>query len=276
MSELVSTNWLFKNSKNIKLIILDCSLHMPYEKRNAKKEYNNCHIENAFFFDIEKISNTKSKLPHMIPNSNLFKIEVKKFGINSDSIIVVYDSKGIFSSARVWWMFKYFGHKQIFVLNGGLIKWLKENKPITNKKNSNKKGNFKCKISKQWLVNKQQVLNNIYSKTSLLLDARDKNRFNGIAKEPRKNIRLGHIPESKNIFWKDLITSEGTLISKQSINNIFKNLGVKNKKIITSCGSGITACVLSLSLLHGLKIQSSVYDGSWTEWAQNKKLPIEI
>ena len=212
----------------------------------------------------------------MIPNSNLFKIEVKKFGINSDSIIVVYDSKGIFSSARVWWMFKYFGHKQIFVLNGGLIKWLKENKPITKKKNFNKKGNFKCKISKQWLVNKQQVLNNIYSKTSLLLDARDKNRFNGIAKEPRKNIRLGHIPESKNIFWKDLITSEGTLISKQSINNIFKNLGVKNKKIITSCGSGITACVLSLSLLHGLKIQSSVYDGSWTEWAQNKKLPIEI
>ena len=276
MSELVSTNWLFKNSKNIKLIILDCSFHMPYEKRNAKKEYNNCHIENAFFFDIEKISNTKSKLPHMIPNSNLFKIEVKKFGINSDSIIVVYDSKGIFSSARVWWMFKYFGHKQIFVLNGGLIKWLKENKPITKKKNFNKKGNFKCKISKQWLVNKQQVLNNIYSKTSLLLDARDKNRFNGIAKEPRKNIRLGHIPESKNIFWKDLITSEGTLISKQSINNIFKNLGVKNKKIITSCGSGITACVLSLSLLHGLKIQSSVYDGSWTEWAQNKKLPIEI
>ena len=274
MSELVSTNWVYKNLENRKLVILDCSWHMPQEKRNAKKEYDKMHINNAYFFDIDKISDIKSNLPHMLPSKKKFEVKVRSFGINQSSLIVAYDVKGIFSSPRVWWMFKYFGHKNVFVLNGGLKKWLKEKKPVTNKKIYFKKGNFISILSKELLVTKNEVLGSINKKNSLTFDARYKDRFNGKFKEPRKGIRSGHIPKSNNIYWGNLINSSGTLVSKKKISNLFNKSNIKNKKIITSCGSGITACILSLSLLHGLKIHSSVYDGSWTEWGQNKKLPI--
>ena len=274
MSELVSTNWVYKNLNNRKLVILDCSWHMSREKRNAKKEYDKMHIKNTYFFDIDKISDIKTNLPHMLPSQRKFEEKVRSFGINQSSLIVTYDVKGIFSSPRVWWMFKYFGHNNIFVLNGGLKKWLKEKKPVTNKKTYFKKGNFISQLSKEFLVTKNEVLESINRKNSLTFDARNKDRFNGKVKEPRKGLRSGHIPGSKNIFWGNLINRKGTLVSKKKINNLFNKFPIKNKKIITSCGSGITACILSLSLLHGPKIQTSVYDGSWAEWGQNKKLPI--
>ena len=274
MSELISTNWVYKNLDNRKLVILDCSWHMPIEKRDAKKEYDKKHIKNAYFFDIDKISDIKTNLPHMLPSQRKFEKKVRSFGINQNSLIAAYDVKGIFSSPRVWWMFKYFGHNNIFVLNGGLKKWLKEKKPVTNKKTYFKKGNFISQLSKEFLVTKNEVLESINRKNSLTFDARHKDRFNGKVKEPRKGLRSGHIPGSKNIFWGNLINRKGTLVSKKKINNLFNKFPIKNKKIITSCGSGITACILSLSLLHGPKIQTSVYDGSWAEWGQNKKLPI--
>ena len=270
MSELVSTNWVYKNLNNKRLVILDCSWYMPQEKRNAKKEYEAMHIKNAYFFDIDKISDIKTNLPHMLPSQSKFEKKVRSFGINQNSLIAVYDVKGIFSSPRVWWMFKYFGHNNIFVLNGGLKKWLKEKKPVTNKKTYFKKGNFISQLSKELLVTKNEVLESINRKNSLTFDARHKDRFNGKVKEPRKGLRSGHIPGSKNIFWGNLINRKGTLVSKKKINNLFNKFPIKNKKIITSCGSGITACILSLSLLHGPKIQTSVYDGSWAEWGQKK------
>ena len=135
MSELVSTNWLYKNIDNKNLVILDCSWHMPIEKRNGEEEFNKMHIKNAYFFDIDKISDLKTNLPHMLPSKRKFEEKIRRFGVHQNSLIVVYDIKGIFSSPRVWWMFKYFGHKNIFVLNGGLKKWLEEKKPVTNKKN---------------------------------------------------------------------------------------------------------------------------------------------
>ena len=274
MGELVSTNWLYKNINNKSLVILDCSWHMPIEKRSGGREFNKMHIKNAYFFDIDKISDHKTSLPHMLPSKRKFEEKIRRYGVNQNSFIIVYDTKGIFSSPRVWWMFKYFGHKNVFVLNGGLKKWLKEKKPITNKKTYFKKGNFKSKVFNEWLVNKKEVLETIHKKNSLTFDARDKNRFYGTAKEPRKGVRLGHIPKSKNFFWGNLVSSNGTLIPKKKISYLFNKFQIKNKKIITSCGTGITACILTLSLLHGFKIQSSVYDGSWTEWGQNKKLPI--
>ena len=274
MSELVSTNWLLKNLKNKELTVLDCSWHMPIEKRNPKNEYNKIHIENSYFFDIDKISDIKSNLPHMLPDKNKFEKQIRRMGINQNSRVVVYDVKGIFSSPRVWWMFKYFGHKKIYVLNGGLKKWLKEKKPVTYKKTSFRKGNFVSRLSTEWLVNQKEVFEKIHKKNSIIFDARDSGRFKGLAKEPRKGLRSGHIPGSNNIFWGYLINNQGILVSKKKINNLFNKFDFKNKKIISSCGSGITACILSLSLLHGLKIHSSVYDGSWTEWGQNKKLPI--
>ena len=210
---LVSTDWLESNLHKVK--IFDASWHMPSTKRNAKKEYDKMHIKDAYFFDIDKISDIKSNLPHMLPSRRKFEVKVRSFGINQSSIIVAYDVKGIFSSPRVWWMFKYFGHKNIFVLNGGLKKWLKENKPVTNKKIYFKKGNFISKLSKEFLVTKEEVLESINDKNSLTFDARYNNRYKGKVKEPRKGVLSGHIPKSNNIYWGNVINSKGTLVSKK-------------------------------------------------------------
>ena len=156
MSELVSTNWLYKNINNKNLVLLDCSWHMPIERRNGGEEFNKMHIKNAYFFDIDKISDLKTNLPHMLPSKKKFEEKIRKFGVNQNSLIVVYDIKGIFSSPRVWWMFKYFGHKNVFVLNGGLKKWLKEKKPITNKKTYFKKGNFNLRYPMSGLLTKER------------------------------------------------------------------------------------------------------------------------
>ena len=133
MSELVSTNWLYKNINDKNLVILDCSWHMPVEKRNGREEFNKMHIKNAYFFDIDKISDIKTNLPHMLPSKRKFEEKIRKFGVNQNSSIVVYDIKGIFSSPRVWWLFKLFGHNKVYVLDGGLKKWLREKKPVSNK-----------------------------------------------------------------------------------------------------------------------------------------------
>ncbi len=274
MSELVSTNWVYKNLYNRKLVILDCSWHLPSEKRNALKDYQDSHIKKSLFFDIDKIANNKLNLPHMAPHPKFFEKKMQLFGVNSNSIVVVYDTIGIFSSARVWWLFKYFGHDKVFVMNGGLMKWKKEKKPTTEKIIETKKGNFKSKLNNSLKVNYKFVLKNINNKNFIILDARNKERFHGKIKEPRPKLRSGHIPKSKNLFWGNLISKQGTILPKNKIIKKLNHYKLNNKSIITSCGSGVTACILSLALLHSKNIQSHVYDGSWAEWGSNNKLPI--
>jgi len=276
MSEIVSTNWLYKNSHKKNLVIFDCSWYMPSEKRNPFKEYQMQHIKNSYFFDINDISKSSSSLPHMLPSLKKFKEKIKNFNIHSNSIIINYGKENIMGACRVWWMFKYFGFNNVKVLNGSLSKWKKENKITTKKISKKYKTSYNFKIIKELLSKKSEILNSYLDKNYLIFDARNSFRFKGLINEPRKNLRSGHIPNSQNIYWKKLLKKNSELKNKRKIMDILKSNNFFNKKVICSCGSGISACVLSLSLLNVLGIKSSVYDGSWSEWGLNKNLPINI
>ena len=243
---------------------------MPSENIKGKTEYLNEHLPGSHYFDIDKISDMRSKLPHMLPSTKMFEKKIQHMGIKNNSTIITYSKPNIMGASRVWWMFKFFGHNKIAVLDGGFEKWKRENKPLTNKLPLEKKNKYLTSPDKTWLTTYSDIKRNIKNKKFLIVDARNNKRFIGAENEPRKGLKKGHIPNSKNIFWGQMITKNGTLINKKKIKEKFSKL-IKNKKNISfTCGSGISASVLSLSLYHALGIKGSVYDGSWAEWGSVK------
>ena len=275
MKVTVSTKWLSENLENKELIIIDFSWYLPSENRDCYKEFQKGHIPGSVYINMDNISNTNSKLPHMLPNEEKFENFMKLIGLNNTSLVVVYDSKGIYSSPRMWWMMKYFGFNNVFILDGGLKKWIYEKRVLTKKIKKRKYGNFKSKINIEYLSEKEIIYKNLSNRNIKIIDARNKNRFNGIEKEPRKNLNKGHIPNSINLTWNKVLNDNGTLKNNFELKNIYKKLKVNKKnKIICTCGSGITACILNISLVKIDYLNISVYDGSWSEWGSLKKLPI--
>ncbi|MGH1455466.1 MAG: sulfurtransferase [Alphaproteobacteria bacterium] len=258
-----------------RVIFIDCTFLLPGSKANAYENYAHEHIEKSKFFDIEKVSDSTNPLPHMLPDKECFESALSKTGIHNNDILILYGQNGmIMGPCRVWWMFKGFGHQDVMILNGGLPAWRTANLPTVNTPSSlNSISEYNVQsFNAKFVVNLQDVNSVSENKSGVIIDARPHARFLGSAPEPREGMRCGHIPNSINIPCSLLVDAHGMLKSKNELASLFTplNLSAKGDKIITTCGSGITACALFLAL-HFLEYTNiSVYDGSWSEWGHER------
>src|SRR5690606_34919446 len=266
---LVSTEWLASHLTAPDLRIVDASWYLPFMQRDGKKEYAERHIPGAVYFDIDDISDTESSLPHMLPSPEKFASRMRRLGIGDGNRVVVYDgSDNHLSAPRAWWMFRVFGHNDVAVLNGGLKKWLAEGRPVEDLPPLPRERHFTARRNDVLVRDVDQIRGNLASQREQVVDARSKGRFEGTEPEPRAGLRGGHIPGSKNVPAGALTDPEtGLFKDAVELKVLFQDAGVNlGRPVITSCGSGVSACPLSLALhLIGPR-QVSVYDGSSTEW----------
>ena len=273
---LVSTDWLSSRLSDPEIRILDATWYLPNVDRDAKAEYDQSHIPNARFFDIDDVSDHRSDLPHMVPPVEKFMSKVRKLGVGDGHQIVIYDSHGLFSAARVWWLFKVMGQNNVAVLDGGLPKWLREGRTVDSSPPLIRDRHMFVKYHDEMVKDVTQVSSASKLGDFEILDARSAGRFRGEEPEPRPGLRAGHIPGSKNIFYGDLLNEDGTLKSHDELVEHFKAKAVNlDKPVITSCGSGVTAAIINLALDRIGKTDHALYDGSWTEWGMYPTVPVE-
>jgi thiosulfate/3-mercaptopyruvate sulfurtransferase len=267
-NDIVSTDWLAAHLGSPDIAILDASWHLPTANRDAKKEFLEAHIPGAQFFDVDELSDASSPLPHMLPSPEKFASRMRRMGIGDGKRIIAYDTAGLFSAARCWWMFKHFGHDDVAVLDGGLKKWLAEGRATGDgPARTPQERHFTARARPSMVRNMKEVSSALASGSAQIADARSGTRFRGEEAEPRAGVRAGHMPGARNVHYASLLNSDGTLKSPEAIAEAFKAAGIDiTKPVITSCGSGITAAILSLGLtLIGAR-DHALYDGSWTEW----------
>lgn len=272
---LVSTNWLAQHLKNPDLRILDASWHMPAEQRDAKAEYDAEHIPGARFFDIDDISDARSDLPHMVPPVEKFMSRMRAMGVGDGHQVVVYDSKGLFSAARVWWLFKLMGQENIAVLDGGLPKWKAEGRETEDMPPVIRDRHMTVRVNNRLVRDVTQVSAAAKLKSHSIIDARSAPRFRGEEPDPREGLRAGHIPGSYNVPFGTLLAEDGTMKDTDVLRSVFEDARVDlSKPAITTCGSGVTAAVLALALERIGKADYALYDGSWAEWGQFPTMPV--
>ena len=272
---LVSTDWLAAHIKDPDLRIFDASWYLPDMDRNARSEYDAGHIPGARFFDIDDISDARSELPHMAPPVEKFMSRMRAMGVGDGHQVVVYDGTGLFSAARVWWQFRLMGQSNIAVLDGGLPKWLADGHKTTTAAPTIRDRHMTVKMETRRVRDVTEVARAAKLGDHNIIDARAPARFKGEAAEPREGMRSGHIPGSRNVFYQDLLNTDGTMKAAAALRTIFNDAGVDmHKPFITTCGSGVTAAILSLALERIGKTDHSLYDGSWSEWGMYADLPI--
>ena len=272
---LVSTDWLAEHMKDPDLRILDASTYLPGVDRDGRTEYDTVHISGARFFDIDDVSDGRSDLPHMVPPIEKFMSRVRAMGVGDGHQIVVYDGSGLFSAARVWWLFRLMGQNNIAVLDGGLPKWIAEGREVEDLAPVIRDRHMTVRFHNQMVRDVTQVSSASKLGTSQIVDARAAARFRGEEPEPREGLRLGHIPNSRNVPFTDLLNDDKTMKTPDQTRAIFESAGVDLKKpIITTCGSGVTAAVLGLALERIGHDMWSLYDGSWTEWGMFPTVPV--
>lgn len=272
---IVSTQWLAAHLKDPDLRVLDGTFFLPGTPRNAQAEYDATHIPGARFFDIDDISDHRSDLPHMAPPTEKFMSRLRAMGVGDGHQVVVYDTHGLFSAARVWWLFRLMGQDNIAVLDGGLPKWLAEERPTEDLPPVIRDRHMTVRRQAHMVRDVTQVSAASKLGDHEILDARGPGRFRGDDPEPRPGLRAGHIPGAKNLPYTSLLNEDGTLKSPDALRDVLAQAGVDlTRPAITTCGSGVSAAVINLALERIGKTDHALYDGSWAEWGASPAVPI--
>ncbi|MSP05725.1 MAG: sulfurtransferase [Acetobacteraceae bacterium] len=282
MKPLMSTECLADELKKspdgpTDLMVFDATKYLPNENRDGQAEFLATHITGARYFDIDLFSDQDSDLPHMIPTVGRFEKLTSALGISNNTRVIFYDQKGIASSARGWWLMGLFGHDNAAVLDGGLPKWRLEGRAVeSGAPLAAPATHYTAAFRPQRLRGVGDLLGNLATQTELVLDARAAGRFTGAQKEIRPGVRSGHIPGSANLPYNELLSADGTFLAPDALRARFAQAGVDGKKlVVTTCGSGITACILTMGMQLADLPAAAVYDGSWTEWGSRKDTPVE-
>jgi thiosulfate/3-mercaptopyruvate sulfurtransferase len=271
---LKSTEWLAGKLGDDKVVVVDGSYYLTTENRNAREEYLKSHIPGAVFFDINAIADRETDLPHMLPGPDQFGAALGALGISDTDTIVVYDGKGLYSAPRVWWTFRIFGAKDVFILDGGMPAWQAEGRPTEAGEVKRPPRTFNAVMDTGAVAMVSDVQMALNSADVQVIDARSAGRFAGTEPEPRKGLRGGHMPGALNVPFAEIVEN-GRLAAPDKIAAAFAKGGVDtDKPLIASCGSGVTAVVLALGLDAIGKKMPRIYDGSWTEWASRADLPV--
>ena len=267
---LVSTEWLADHLKDANVKLLDATFKLPGILPLPKDDYLAAHIPGAVYFDVDAVSDHSDPLPHMFPSAEQFGRDVGGLGVSNADTVVIYDSGGWVAAPRVWWMFLSYGHRDVRILNGGLKKWRAEGRPVESGEVTAKPATFKASYDARRVRSIEQMIANVASRAEQVIDARATERFEGRAPEPRAGIRSGHIPGALNLPYNNLFdAATGTMKPLDDLKKAFAGAGVDTAKpIVTSCGSGVSAAVLTLALYRLGVENTALYDGSWSEWGK--------
>jgi thiosulfate/3-mercaptopyruvate sulfurtransferase len=276
---LVSTMWLDEHLSSPSVRIIDATSYMPSQDKDGFEQYNKQHIPGAIYFDINDIADDSTTLPHMLPSPEKFSLKARKLGLSDGDKIVVYDANGGYlAAARVWWMFRLYGHSDVCLLDGGLPKWLAEGRTIEVISSTQTSRHFTTHMNKSFIRSVEQMIANVDTKNEQVIDARSVGRFKGNEPEPRPSAKVGHIPGSLNLPFNTILNPNNhfTYCSAEVIKATISNAGIDLSKPITaSCGSGVTACVLAFGLFLIGYENAAVYDGSWSEWGDHPDTPVD-
>jgi thiosulfate/3-mercaptopyruvate sulfurtransferase len=274
---LIETEWLAAHLDDPHIRVVDASFKLPGITPTARDDYDSGHIPGAVFFDIDDVAEPGTSLPHMIPPPELFERKMEGLAIGDDDRVIVYDSAGLSSAGRAWWMLRLFGHHNVALLDGGLSKWKAEGRPLETAVPNPPPRHFTARFDPALVRDKQALLDNLSMRREQVVDARAAGRFAGIAEETRPGLRRGHIPGSQNLPY-DRVTDPQTrrLRPADELSELFRDAGVAlDRPIVTSCGSGVTACALAFALHLIGHPGAAVYDGSWSEWGLPGDTPVE-